>query len=69
MDCVDSMTQIQGIAADTCCGRSQVVTVNHAASTQTNGQEVITTVPWMEKTQRAGPLRGNPEGQEAHFSL
>ena len=26
MDCVDPMTQIQGIAADTCCARSQVVT-------------------------------------------
>ena len=69
MDFVDPMTQIQGIAADTCCGRSQVVTVNHAASTQTNGQEVITSQPWKEKTQRAGPMRGNPEGQEAHFTL
>lgn len=61
-DRVDPMAQIEGIAADTCCARSQVVTVNHAAAAQTHGQEVITTQPWKEKRQREGPLRGNPGG-------
>lgn len=37
----------------------QVVTVNHAASTQTN-IAVITTQPWWRRCQRAGPLGGKP---------
>ena len=58
-DCVDAKAQIEGITADTCCARSQVVGVNHTALTQTHGQEVIAVQPWDEKMCGAYSLRGN----------
>ena len=48
-DRVDAEAQIEGITADTGCARSQVVSVNHTAVAQTQGQEVIAVQPWNEK--------------------
>lgn len=59
MDRVDGKAQIEGITADTCCARSQVVSINHIAVAQTHGQEVIAVQPWNEKIRGACLLREN----------
>lgn len=63
---VDPEAQIKGIAADTCYARSQVITVDHTAVAQTQGQEVIAVQPWNEKMQ-GHVHRGQAGAQAASF--